>query len=183
MKVLAERSDKIFIWGPIVMLLCILVFSNRSVFMGSLKGRYIVYFCVTVFGLVCFDLCHRITVPKIIIEYDDYGIYVYKHKKQQPITLRYSDLKGVLIMEGVNDSYELNEGVSVDSPSTGMLRIQSTQGLTTLYGIKNVRQVGDQLKQMVDDYNRKAMEHYEARIEQMKRQRELEELQKHDPNT
>lgn len=186
MKVLAERSDKIFVWGPVVMLLCFFTISNRSFlfdFLSNRTGRHFCVACMVLGGLVCFDLLHRLIVPKIIIEYDDYGIYIYKYKKQPPITLRYSDLKGVLIMEGANDSYELDAGGNINGFSTGMLRIQSSKGLTTLYGIKNVRQVGNQLKKMVADYNRNVMEQYDQRIERSKRLRELEELQKHDPNT
>ena len=186
MKVLAERSNKIFLWGPVVMLLCVLVVCNISGIAGFLPSRRTIYvFCGAIFiGCVtCFDLLHRLLVPKIMIEYDDYGLYIYKHKGQPPATVRYSDLKGVLVLEGANDSYELDGVKSFRAFSTGMLRIQTSKGLISLYGIKNVRQVGNQLNKMLKDYNRRIIEEYDQRIEQTKRQRELEELQKHDPNT
>lgn len=186
MKVLAKRSDKIFLWGPIVMALCAFIIYNSSyigMLFSTFRTRRIIYVCLLICIVTCFDLLHRLLVPKVIIEYDDYGLYIYKYKRQPPATIRYSDLKGALALEGANDSYELNGINNISGFSTGMLRIQTSKGLITLYGVENVREVGTQLRRMIGEYNHKVMEEYEQRIEQMKRQRELEELQKHDPNT
>lgn len=135
-------------------------------------------------------LIRRLSVPKIIIEYDDFGVYIYK--KGMPVTLlRYEALWSVYVHEELFESYEdfdSNVNVSVKKSllglsETGAMRIETPNGFIVLSGIYHIKEVERELKRMVKKNRQEFIDEMEERIKENQRQRELEELAKHNPDT
>ncbi len=190
MNILAKRSNLIFYVSAIVVPICILILVYaRDLFqfieaysLGRSGRRFmigVICFTISVFAVCVYSFFQRLTVPKVIIEYDENFIYINKTKNEPTIVLRYSEIKGAFSDEFVGDNTE-SEGVT---SSASVLRIQTVDRIITIYGIKNCTDVKFALNRLVKEYTQKRMEQYDQHIEQSKRLRELEELQKHDPNT
>ncbi len=175
-KILAKRSNLIFYMGPIVMAICVLILVNAKDLFQFVEicgfGRRGYQFVV---GLVClaisflaictFVFLKRLTMPKVVIEYDDNFIYINKTKKEPAIILRFSDIKRVSSDEFVEEDAEF-EGIT---SSISVLRIQTVDRIITVYGIKNCTDVKFALNRLVKNYTKKRMEQYDQRTEQMKR--------------
>lgn len=142
------------------------------------------------FMLLLWVLVRRLSIPKVIIEYDDFGLYIYK--KGMPVTLlRYESLWSMYVHEEVIDSYEDFDssgymrtqqslwGIS----ATGSIRFEVPNGFIIVSGVSRVKEVEKEIRRMVEKNRREFLEAMEERIEKNKRQRELEELAKHNPNT
>ena len=136
----------------------------------------------------------RLFTPRTIMEYDDFGVYIYKTSK--PVTLlRYEELWSTYSeedFENVEFCYRRGlyrcRNIRVSNPfwgifKTGSIRIEVPDGFINLGGIYHVKEVEKEIKRMVRK-NRKEFlyEMYEG-IEKNQRQREREELAKHNPDT
>ena len=180
------------------------VFYMFSVFSGRrrrLRSYYyyhnpemLAFLCAFYYGLVsAFLLCllvRRLFVPKTIIEYDDFGLYIYK--KGMPVTLlRYEALWSVYAHEELFESYEDFDSctsVSVKNSffglsRTGAIRIETPHEFIVLSGIYHVKEVEKEIKRMVKKNRQEFVENMEERIKENQRQRDLEELAKHNPDT
>lgn len=132
----------------------------------------------------------RLSIPKVIIEYDDFGLYIYR--KGMPVTLlRYEALWSTYVHEEVIDSYEdFDSSGSVSTkPSfwglsaTGAIRFEVPNGFITVSGISRVKEVEKEIRKMVEKNRQEFIDELEENIKENQRQRELEELAKHNPDT
>lgn len=136
----------------------------------------------------------RLLTPRTIMEYDDHGLYIYRTGK--PVTLlRYEELWSSYSeedFENVELCYHRGfyrcRNIKVSNPfwgtiKTGSIRIEIPGGFINLGGIYHVKEVERELKIMIRK-NRKAFlnEMYEN-MEEERRQRDIEELAKHNPET
>ncbi len=198
MKVLAERSNKIFITAPILVPICCFLLYQIMIHTDHIHGRRLEFFLlilsITVSQLIGF--VERLFMPKVLIEYDDCGLYIYKYKKCEPILLRYEHIwdcraqtnEGAedipLSMDhnpNVADSYE-RAGIT-PTPLVGMLKFNTPHTTISVHGIKDVKAVERHLASIRYDFKEKRDEWLDYNIELSRRQKELEELAKHDPNT
>lgn len=136
----------------------------------------------------------RLLTPRTIIEYDDHGLYIYRTGK--PVTLlRYEELWSSYSEEDFENvelcyrrGFYRYRNIKVSNPlwgiiKTGSIRIEVPDGFINLGGIYHVKEVERELKMLVRK-NRKAFlnEMYEN-MEEERRQRDIEELVKHNPDT
>lgn len=200
MKVLAERSNRIFIVGPIMLvILSILIyfmmkyfiFRNGFHFYGRRRRILFSVFISLVTGWLAFvsAIIERICMPKVLIEYDNAGIYIYKHRRNDPIILRFESIysftsEADIGSEGITLGTFSYEQVALSGDKiTGTLRIRTADDEIKIRGIHDVKSVERKLDKLRDDYMRLRNERYNAIIEQKRREEELAELAKHDPNT
>lgn len=136
----------------------------------------------------------RLLTPRTIMEYDDFGIYIYRTGK--PVTLlRYKEIWSTYSEEDFeNIEFCYHRGfyrvrnISVSNPfwglfKTGSIRIEIPDGFINLGGIYHVREVERELKRMVKKNRQEFVDDLEEKIKENQRQRELEELAKHNPDT
>ncbi len=142
------------------------------------------------FAFLFYIFIRRLSIPKVIIEYDDYGLYLYR--KGMPVTLlRYEALWSVYAQQELYDVYEdfdSTASVSVKNSlfglsSSGAIRFETPDGFIVLSGIYHVRDVEREINRMVRKNRDEFVAKMEENIEENKRKRELEELAKHDPST
>ncbi len=191
MKVLAKRANGIFIIAPIITLLFILLTICLFVMLaddseqgrilqmlvgysefGSYRyrrGRFFryFYFGFSIVSLGCVvSAVRRIFIPKVIIEYDKKGLYIYRRFK--PVkTIRYEDMwsrTSETDLENINVivprfRYGHRE-VNVSNPfwgiiKTGTLRIETAEEIISLHGIKNVKEVELMLNKLINDSREK----------------------------
>ena len=162
----------------------------------SLDG--ILWECIFYYGLIfvacLFVFLARLSVPRIIMEYDDFGLYIYRTGK--PVTLlRYKEIWSTYSEEDFeNIEFCYHRGfyrvrnISVSNPfwglfKTGSIRIEIPDGFINLGGIYHVREVERELKRMVKKNRQEFVDDLEEKIKENQRQRELEELAKHNPDT
>ena len=109
-----------------------------------------------------------------------------------PVTLlRYEALWSVYAHEELFESYEDFDScasVSVKNSffglsRTGAIRIETPHEFIVLSGIYHVKEVEKEIKKMVKKNRREFVENMEERIKENQRQRDLEELAKHNPDT
>lgn len=194
MKVLAYRSNRIFVVAPIVVVVCFLLTSMIFYFRrGSVRiGRYNWHIIGAAWSLavaMAAAFIERLCMPKVLIEYDDCGLYIYKYRRGDPILLRYEQI--------INHHFEVDVG-SENMTFSGMSQEQvgfvSKNAIGTLCirvdgedikvrGIKNVKQVSIELNKQIKAFKEKENNKIERYLEQLKREKELEELAKHDINT
>lgn len=202
MKVLAERSNAIFFWGPPTIIVCILFFYLRyGLDIRLMPRHYFFCFFISLFLSTLYNLIHRLTLPRILIEYDKAGIYVYNKRRGDPIIIRFEHLwssislgredaydedfghtecsSSLILMEGL----ELNTGYCSCNSATGTLRLELPNQHITLHGVKAVGQVKLELDRLVRNHKKEKMEFYEDQMMKRQREAELEELRKHDPDT
>lgn len=198
MKVLAYRSNKIFITAPILVPICCFLLYQIMIHSHGIYGWRLEFFLsilsVAVSQLIGF--IERLFMPKVLIEYDDCGVYIYKYKKSEPILLRYEHIwdcraqtnEGAedipLNMDynpNVADSYE-RAGIT-PTPLVGMLKFSTPYEVVRVHGIKDVKAVERELASIRYDFKEKRDEWLDYNIERSRREKELEELAKHDPNT
>ena len=193
MKVLAYRSNRIFVVAPIVIAICVLLLQlyfqdDLPIFGRRTRIRVLGFIFMLSVSMLC-AFIERLCMPKVLIEYDDCGLYIYKYRKSEPILLRYEDIiaSHVTLDVGSDDitlgqlSPEQTGLVSNNAVGTLCIRIKS--GDIRIRGIKNVKQVRGELNKKVSEIKRKQREEIDDLIERSRRERELSELAKHDPNT
>ncbi len=203
MKVLAERSDKIFIVGPILLLVSgvILYFFTRDPYLlwrrisRSLTydipsiTAMVFFSALSVFVATIFNLVERIAMPKVLIEYDNAGLYIYKHRNKEPILIRFESIWRISseVDYGSEDitlkEYTYEAAALSVKGLTGSLRLQTAEGVIKIRGIENVKDVERRLDKLHDEFMELRNERYEAIIAGKRRSEELAELAKHDPNT
>ncbi len=192
MKVLAERSNRIFIVGPIILVVL------GSYIVYRLKRRHSGFYyrsgrtfaiAFTLFITTLCGIIERIFMPKVLIEYDNAGIYIYKYKGREPIIIRFESIWSFSteIDYGSEDdsfeAYSYEHAALIGSTLTGSLKIQTANEIIKIRGIKNVKDVERKLDKLRDEYMELRNERYDAIIAQKRREEELAELAKHDPNT
>ncbi len=170
MKVLAERADRYFILTPVMVIaflfVCYLEYCDWVLDKISLgRGFIAVEFTVLLLTFQCVkNFVRCILMPKNIIEYDDYGIYIYKRRNKEPIILRYDEI--------LNKTAENDEGyIFVEyffmfekfpiTFSTGTLRIGVKDGFIRVPCIKNVRKVQTELNRLLIRYRKQMRLKYE----------------------
>ncbi len=136
----------------------------------------------------------RLFTPKTIMEYDDFGVYIYRTGK--PVTLlRYKEIWSTY-SEGDFDDVEFSyhrgfyprRNIKIGDPfwgmfKTGSIRIETPDDFICLNGIHCVKAVEKELKRMVKKSRQEFIDEMEEKIKEIQRQRELEELAKHNPDT
>ena len=219
MKVLARRANGLLIVAPICFVVLLVLLSMAIVVLfhiecpewfeklandvlirdywrhiGFYRHRRIalnVFFQTLFWMPICLiSFFDRLFIPKIIMEYDDTGIYIY-HNKKDVTLLRYDYLAGQNIETDLNEvSYWVRYRgmVKITNFSGGLIkpgsiRFETPDGFVKVRGVANVKEVGREIDRMV----RITREEYEKELEEkmLKQiaQRDLEELLKHDPNT
>ncbi len=140
------------------------------------------------FMLLFWVLVRRLSIPRVIIEYDDFGLYIYQ--KGMPVTLlRYESLWSMYVHEEMIDAYEdFDSCVSARQSfwglsATGAIRFETPNGFIVVSGISQVKEVEREIKRMVKKNRQEFIDEMEYRIKENQRQRELEELAKHNPDT
>ena len=187
-----ERAwDNKFVYG--------LDFSDDSFsFLSTVSFDGILRSCIILYGLL-FIVCllvflARVSVPRIIMEYDDFGLYIYRTGK--PVTLlRYKEIWSTYTEEDFeNIEFCYHRGfyrvrnIRVHEPlwgmvKTGSIRIETPDDFICLDGIYNVKEVEREIKRMVKKNRREFLDEMYEGIEKSQRERELEELAKHNPDT
>ncbi len=158
----------------------------------------ILWHCIVCHGIIFLAFLilfiARLSTPKTIIEYDDFGLYIYQRGK--PVTLlRYEEIWSAY-SEGDFDNVEFSyhrgfhnrKNIKVGDPfwgmfKTGSIRIETPDDFICLDGIYHVKEVEREIKRMVKKNRQEFIDKMEERIEENQRQRELEELAKHNPDT
>ena len=158
----------------------------------------ILWECIICHGIyfLCFliPFLARLFIPRIIMEYDDFGVYIYR--TGSPVTLlRYKELWSTyseVDFEDVEFCYHrgfyINRNIKIGDPfwgliKTGSIRIETPDGFICLGGIYNVKEVERELKRMVRKNRKEFIDEMEENIKENQRKRELEELAKHNPDT
>ena len=117
----------------------------------------------------------RVSIPRIIIEYDDFGLYIYR--KGMPVTLlRYESLWSMYIHEEVIDTYEDFDSSGYvrtqqslwGLSATGAIRFETPNGFITVSGISKVKEVEKEIKRMVEKNRREFVDAMEDKIEKRK---------------
>ncbi len=202
MKILAYRSNLIFITAPILVPICFFIFAYM---VKDIVGSWWLYselwwsIFITVFTTMLsqtIGFVERLFMPKVLIEYDDHGLYIYKYKNSEPILLRYEQIWGFCahtnygaedyplsqtFNPNTQDSYER---VAISSKEfVGMLKFNTPHEIVTVHGIKDVKSVERELSALKYDFKEKQEAWLDYNVERSKREKELEELAKHDVNT
>ncbi len=132
----------------------------------------------------------RLFLPKILIEYDDVGLYIY-HNKKDVTLLRYDYLAGQNVRQDLDEvSFWIRYRgmVKVTNFSgglikTGSIRFECPDGFVNVRGIANVKEVSREISRMVrrsrDEYEKE----FEEKLREYRNQKDLEELLKHNPDT
>lgn len=204
MKVLAERSNTIFFLGPPIIAMCFFyMYMYWFIWGGTIRfhRRYsLLGFVIVLLFSTLYNFIHRLFIPKIIIEYDKAGIYVYNKRRGDPIIIRFEHLWSSMSFGGEDafdeldkpeyvERYYLNKplplytGCCSCNMTTGTLRIELPNQFITLHGIKEVGVVRLKLDSLVRKHYEEKMAFYEEQMMKRQREVELEELRKHDPNT
>lgn len=201
MKVLAYRSNQIFITAPILVPLCFIVLQPMVGSILSFRVHSDLFWCffITVSSIMLSQLIgfvERLFMPKVLIECDNCGIYIYKYKRSEPILLRYEHIWDcrAQVNNGAEDiplnmDYNPNEADSYEragittTPLVGMLKFNTPYEVVRVHGIKDVKAVERKLASIRYDFKEKQDEWIDFNIEYSKRQEELKELAKHDINT
>ena len=201
MKVLAQRANGWIFVAPFIFITLAVyivgIFNSiynpehiETIFLLLIDYRFLMMISSFIFTLSTWVL--RVMTPKVIIEYDRAGIYIYQYKFVEPYILRYENLYSVFADVDLKEIYVKRSRFSptrrISDPTwglsqTGNLRIELPDHFITLHGVKNVAQVKYDLTNLIKDYRDKRDDWLEDRIEEVKRQEELEELAKHDINT
>lgn len=202
MKVLAQRANGWIFLAPCIIISFAVYLINyfnliynperpfETIVIVLLSYRFLAVFFAFIYVLSSWIL--RVMTPKIIIEYDKAGIYIYQYKFMEPYIIRYENLYSVFADEDLSEIYVRRSRFSpvrkISNPTWGMsktgnLRIELPEHFITLHGVKNVAQVKYELTNLIKDHRDSHDDWLEDRIEEAKRQEELEELAKHDPNT
>lgn len=206
MKILAKRADGFLYVAPFVIVTTLVYCANRfntcynpdqilyslyDIFFGE-RGVFVYSLVVNVIFLI--KWIERFLTPKVMIEYDNAGLYIYKYKFSTPVTLRYEAVYSALGDEDLDEIY-VRRGryvfaprVRISNPTwglskTGTLRIEIPTGFITLHGVKNVNQVRFEITKLVREFKKEQKEFIDANIERARAQNEDEEQKKHDPNT
>lgn len=158
----------------------------------------ILWQCIFSQGLYFFGLLlpflTRLFTPRTIMEYDDFGVYIYRTGK--PVTLlRYKEVWSTYVEEDLENvefcyyrGFYRCRNISVSNPfwgifKTGSIRIEIPDGFINLGGIYHVKEVERELKRMVKKNRQEFIDEMEERIQENQRQRDFEELAKHNPDT
>lgn len=158
----------------------------------------ILWHCIVCHGIIFFAFLVlflvRLSTPKNIMEYDDFGVYIYRTGKPV-ILLRYEEI-WCAYSEGDFDNVEFcyhrgfhtRKNIKVGDPfwglfKSGSIRIETPDDFICLDGIYHVKEVEREIKRMVKKNRQEFIDEMEERIQENQRQRELEELAKHNPNT
>ena len=193
MKVLAYRSNRIFFVAPIVILLYLFIlYAGLQMGLGRrLRHRILGSVGALAVAMMC-AFVERLFMPKILIEWDDCGLYIYKYRNSEPILVRYENIIGHYMEIGVG-SEEITIGqmspeqvgfVSNNAVGTLCIRIAGKEVEDIrIRGISNVKQVKIELNKKLRDLKNKQQEEIDEMIEARRREREAEEQKKHDPNT
>ncbi len=154
--------------------------------------------CIISYGICFFVLLilyiARLSTPKTIMEYDDHGLYIYRTGKPV-LLLRYEEIWSAY-SEGDFDNVEFcyhrgfhtRKNIRVGDPfwgtfKTGSIRIETPDEFICLDGIYHVKEVEKEIKRMVRKNRQEFIDEMEEKIKENQKQRELEELAKHNPDT
>ncbi len=136
----------------------------------------------------------RLFTSRTIMEYDDFGVYIYQAGK--PVTLlRYEELWSTYAEEDFEEvefcyhrGFHRSRNIKISDPfwgmfRTGSIRIETPDDFICLDGIYHVKEVEKEIKRMVRKKRQEFIDEMEANIKENQRQREPEELAKHNPDT
>lgn len=158
----------------------------------------ILWQCIVCQGIyfLCFliPFLTRLFTPRIIMEYDDFGVYIYR--TGSPVTLlRYKELWSTYSEADFDNvefcyhrGFHTRRNIKVGDPfwgmfKTGSIRIETPEDFICLSGIYRVKDVEREIKRMVKKKRKEFIDEMEENIRENQRKRELEELAKHNPDT
>lgn len=137
-------------------------------------------FCVIVYGvlflLFLISFVERLLTPKIMIEYDDYGLYIYQRGKVT--LLKYKELWSTYStkdVESINLCYHrglwglfsmLASEFIWSFVKTGSIRIETPDGFIVLHGVYHVRDVEFEIKKMIREHRKRFIEELEKSVEE-----------------
>ncbi len=206
MKVLAKRENSMLIFFPLSLFIFIPGIVNIinwfietdffnavrvadtddfNYLMLSLLLNVLVLIIILSFtGCLLIRFIETLLTPPIVMEYDEYGIYIYNRLKETRV-IRFYDIKSQVSEESDVDIYNYKYHIKLATVKvlTGTLRIELLDGFVRVDCVANVKDVERKLKDLVRKEEHKKIAELEARVEKIKRERELEELRKHNPDT
>ncbi len=156
MKVLAKRDNKPFVLGPVSTILCVLFIRCWYLlcelgYFGDTEVLWRVIFAVIISVNLVLGLYYDVISvcamfePKILIEYDERGIYV-NNKNRDADVIKYGEIKSVT-----------KEGIIV-------LRIELQDSFLRVYCVDNVADVALTLEKMVTSNKNKIIEELDNNI-------------------
>ncbi len=200
MKILAKRDNTIFVVAPIMLIvsfICLFALIDMKIDIKiDIDVADIGFGLLYSVTFIRFFL--RLSVPPVILEYDDNFLYVNRRFKES-IAISYknfidvSDVKEKVDFKEMRylkrkiiwlrEDYEKYYQYLIALATTGVLNLNYEGGYIRLHGIKNVETVETELEKIIREKKRENTEKIEGKLAEMQRQRELEELAKHDINT
>ncbi len=195
MKVLAKRyNGAIWMFSIAIILFVICTYIVVSCFggyyeaNGSFKGvldtsdfkaiellfGYVIIIIITVGSFE--SVVSTLALPRVLMEYDDYGIYIY-HKYKPTKTIRFEDIGSEVSEEDTVDIYvggsyyyhKISHKVLNNT-----LRIEVEDGFVRVDYVKDVKNVELKIRQLVRSTRKSIIEELEENIAE-NRMRELEE--------
>ncbi len=169
MKVLAKRSNAIYIWTLFIVSVTVIYFASgidlRIDGTGSRFYRFelwILFMEVAMVGLSLLGVLgsvDRLFIPKILIEYDSVGFYIYTRKRTGPILLRYEDALHQNMEVGFPDNYIFSDGRAkktvnrpfLGSNSFGSLRIETPDSFIYITGVKKIWEVREEINRIIKE--------------------------------
>ncbi len=195
MKVLAKRYDgAIWLFSIAIIFFVICTYIVVSCFGGyyeanrSFKGvlhtsdfkaiellsEYVIIIIITVGSLV--GTVRTLVLPKVLMEYDDYGIYIY-HKYKPTKTIRFEDIGSEVSEEDTVDIYVGHSYYYYKISHKALsntLRIELEDGFVRVDCVEDVKNVELKIHQLVRSTGKSIIEELEENIEE-NRMKELEE--------
>ncbi len=135
---------------------------------------YVFIIIVTVVSLV--GTVKTLFLPKVLMEYDDYGIYIY-HKYKPTKTIRFEDICSEVSEE---DTVDIYVGTSYyyhkisHKVLNNTLRIEVEDGFVRVDCVEDVKNVELKIRQLVRSTRKSIIEELEENVEE-NRMKELEE--------
>ncbi len=193
MKVLAYRSNRIFVVAPIVIVVCLFVlhlyWQDKIDFLGYRSRCRLVGFVGALAITMMCAFVERLCMPAVLIECDDCGLYIYKYRKSEPILVRYEDIlsSSVTVDVGSEDftlgSLSPEQTGLVGNNVVGTLCIKTKNDDVRIRGIKDVKQVRSLMNKKIFELKRKKEQEVDDMLEACRREREAEEQKRHNPDT
>ncbi len=171
MKVLARRANGIFVFAPVFMVLCFVLWmfcaqksydSSEWYVFDDLYVRLLLI-SIILFPVTLWYFIQRLFVPRVIIECDDFGLYIYRRRKETVI-LRFeyleslyaeADMENTVVYIGRRSLFSGDRrrieigGMLEKFIKTGTLEIRTEEGVIKLKGVHNVKKVKTDIDRLI----------------------------------
>lgn len=197
MKILAKRSNIILILAPLLFIAWVVYFIILENPPLDFNHRA-EWWCRIGNIVLMIRFILRLQVPRVILEYDDNFLYINRRFKE-PEAVAFKSIIGISTLKDKVDFREMRRYRRKIVPTaddhrdfyyslialatTGVININYEGGYVRLHGISNVKQVEDELFGIIRKKRKDNLDNINDAINRKMRQKELEELSKHDINT